>query len=192
MHLGHLPACLYHLHTCTSCVSPPPKSSVVPPATQRPPQHMSLSDTCQHETNTHTCPIHPHTEQLLTTSGTHHSPLRAEKAFKVLPYTHPSRLKPPASLFSQPEKVQMCNSSPCNPAGPYEAFLEQAFPHILCRSSPLKDPDSSIGCKFSKLFCICENPHQIENVKYLTTISTQPQASWNLRTDLANLCDTTL
>ena len=153
---------------------------------------MSLGDACKHETNTHTCPIHPHTEQLLTASGTHHSPLSTEKSFKALPYIYSSRFQPPAWHFSQPNKEQMCSSSHCNPAGPYEACLEQAFPHILCCSSCLKDPDNSIGCKFSELFCICENPHQIEDVKYLTTMSTQPQASWNPRTDLANLCDMTL
>ena len=33
---------------------------------------------------------------------------------------------------------------------------------------------------------------QTEDVNYLTTISTQPQVSWSLRTDNVNPCDTTL
>ena len=149
--------------TCTcvlpNCVSLPPKSSVVPPATESPLQHMSLGDACQHETNTHTCPIHPHIEQLLTTSRTHHSPLSAEKAFKALPYIYSSRFQPPAWLFSQPNKEQMCSSSPhCNPAGPYEACLEQAFPHILCCSSVWRTQTTVLDANFLSCFAFVKIP----------------------------------
>ena len=37
-----------------------------------------------------------------------------------------------------------------------------------------------------------KNPHQIEDVRYLMTMSTWPQASWSLRTDIVHPCDTTL
>ena len=69
---------------------------------------------------------------------------------------------------------------------------EQAFPAILRFSSSLKDLDNSIGCTFPELLCRCKNPQQMGDVNYLKTMSTQPQASWSLRTANVKPCDTTL
>lgn len=68
---------------------------------------------------------------------------------------------------------------------------EQAFPAILRFSSSLKDLDNSIGCTFPELLCRCKNPQQMGDVNYLKTMSTQPQASWGLRTGHVHPYDTT-
>lgn len=58
------------------------------------------------------------------------------------------------------------------------------LPHILCFSSFMKHLDKSIRCSLPKWFYRCENPHQMEDVNYLMTTSTQSpdllkMLSWN-------------
>ena len=70
------------------------------------------------------------------------------------------------------------------------AFPGQDFLHILYFSSFLKYPVSD--AHFLSCFADKKTPQQIEDVKYLMTTSTWPQASWSLRTDIVHPCDTTL
>ena len=75
------------------------------------------------------------------------------------------------------------------------ASQDRPFPHILSLSSSLKYLKDSIWCRFSELFyrylSLTHTP-QMEDVNYLMTMSTEPQASWNLRIDKVKPCDTTL
>ena len=76
----------------------------------------------------------------------------------------------------------------------------QAFPHILCFSSSPKYLYINIWCTFLHCFANVKNNNkkpkpplqQKEDVDYLRTMGTQPQASWSLRTDNVNPCDTIL
>ena len=73
-----------------------------------------------------------------------------------------------------------------NRAGPDGALAGQAFPQILCFGSSLKCLDNSIWCTFPELFYKCKKTspsQQMEDVNYLTTMITWPQASWRLMTD---------
>ena len=71
------------------------------------------------------------------------------------------------------------------------AGLYGAFHHILCFSFSLKYLDYSI-CTLPQLFYIGKKPPplpEVEDVNYLRIMSTQPQASWSLRTSKVNPCD---
>lgn len=82
--------------------------------------------------------------------------------------------------------------SKCNRAGPHGFFPGQAFPHILCCSSSLKNKITALDTHFLSCFADVKTLHQMEDVNYLRTMNHQPQASCSLRTNRVNPCDLTI
>lgn len=75
-----------------------------------------------------------------------------------------------------------------DPMGPSR---DSPLPHILCRSSSLKDLDN-IWCTFPELDERCWKPRQMENSNYLSAGAHSPQASWSLRMNTVNPCDSAM
>ena len=69
-------------------------------------------------------------------------------------------------------------------AGPYGAFLGQAFPHLCFSSS---QSTWILDANFLNCFADVKTPHQMEEV--LEDHKHIPQASWSLRTDDVNPWD---
>ena len=80
----------------------------------------------------------------------------------------------------------------CNQTGPYGALPRQAFPISSCIAPLWCSQITVFDACFLGCFTDVKTPHQMEDINYLMTMSTQPQASWSLRTDTVNSCDTTL
>ena len=104
---------------------------------------------------------------------------------------------PPGRVSTGPLGLARCvchNLLARNVAGqdPMGSFQDKPSPISSVAALPWRTKITALDTHFPSCFADVKTLHQMEDVNYLRTMNTQPQASGSLRTNRVNPCDLTI